>query len=456
MSVRGIGIPATSTGFATLFLAAIVLLAPPAVLAQRGGGRGGASGAGRRPVICIYDCREPNSSTSDEDDARVARVMAVQANSDQTAAFATISKATVDSVTQLQALRDALQKTVPAKQLVDQGSRLEDLLKKARAGNQNFVAALTPQQQSGLKEATRKLAKADADLDKEIKSFDRVLDPKPDPSKLAAAATSLDKAVSIFQTEQLALGAEMSVLLPTGKHEIAYTLEPVTSSVEVGGESISVPAAGAIAQGLPADGPDTYSVRFVADLSDLQDGMTVVLRGVLNQAMRCGLRVEIQEATLVPQPPAALVDIHLHFERWICPPGMGAATELANMDGSIELKLTPSIDEKGGLHLTSQTGRVDAQGLLRDALLTGDLGETFREQVPAAVLVTLQKAVDVRDSLPAPVQSSALLQKARFRDAGTEHLGFVLDGQLKLGSDPTKEFAAQLKQRLTAQETASQ
>ena len=411
---------------------------------------------GRRPVICIYDCREPSSSNSDEDDARVARVMAVQASSDQSATFASITKITNDTVAQLQVLRDTLQKEAPPRQLVDQGSELEDLLGKTRSGNQNFLAALTPQQQSGLKEATRKLIKADADLDKETKSFDRVLDPKPDSKQLAVVASNLDKALSAFQTEQLALGAEMSVILPSERHEIAYTLEPATSSVEIGGQSIPVQAAGAIAQGLPADGPDTYSIRFVADLSDLQDAMTDVLRGVLNQGARCGQRVEIQRATLVPEPPAALVDIHLHFERWICPPGTGSATELANIDGALELKLLTSLDEKGELHVAAQTGKVDAQGLLRDALLNGDLGDTVREQVSASVLTALQKAVEVRTLLPAPAQPSASLEKARFRDAGTGHLSFVLDGQLKLSGDQTRAFAEQLKQRLAAQVNTSQ
>jgi hypothetical protein len=43
------------------------------------------------------------------------------------------------------------------------------------------------------------------------------------------------------------------------------------------------------------------------------------------------------------------------------------------------------------------------------------------------------------------------MQKVRFRDAGTGHLSLVLDGELKLSGDQTREFAAQLKQRLSAQ-----
>jgi hypothetical protein len=442
---------------------ALCLLAAPATFAQRGGGRGGAGGAGRRPVICIYDCRDLNSSNSDADDAKIAHLMAVQASGDQSAAFVTITKLTEDATKQLKAFRDLQQNAAPLDRISKQGDQLEDLLNKARAGNRNFVAALNPTQASGLKEPVRKLARADADLDREIKNLDHVLDPKPDSKQLAAATVSLDKALTAFQNEQLALGTEMSALPLADRHETAFNLEPFTSALELGGQSISIPAAGAIAlppddshSPIPSTGvSDTYSIRFVADLSDLQDNITAILRSALDQGGRCGSRVEIKEAILVPQPPAALVTTHLHYERWICPPGTGAATELADSDGSIELKLTPSLDAQGAVQLSSQNARVDAQGLLRDALLTGDLGDTMREQITASVLAALRKGAEVKNTLPPAALPLATIEQARFKDAGTGHLSLVLDGQLKLVGESTKEFAAQLKQRLSAQGTTT-
>lgn len=440
----------------------LVLAVPQPGFGQRGGGRGGASAAGRRPVICIYDCRDLTSSNSDADDARVAHLMAVQASGDQSAAFVTITKVTEDATKQLKVFRDLVQNAGPSERISKQGDQLEDLLNKARAGNRNFVVALNPGQESGLKEPLRKLAKADADLDKEIKNLDRVLDPKPDGKQLAAATASLDKALAAFQNEQLVLGSEMSALPLAERHEVAFNLEPFTGSMELSGQAISIPAAGAIA--LPAvdagstsvagAASDTYSVRFVADLSDLQDNLTAILRSVLDQGGRCGQRVEIKEAILVPRPPTALVTTHLHYERWICPPGTGTATELADSDGSFELKLTPALDAKGAVQLSPQTGQVKAEGLLRDALLTGNLGDVMREQITASVLAALQKGAEVKSTLPPAALPSATLQKARFKDAGTGHLSLVLDGQLRLAGESTKEFAAQLKQRLSAQAPA--
>jgi hypothetical protein len=437
------------------------LVTSPATLAQRGGGHGGAAGTGRRPVICIYDCRDLTSSNNDADDAKIAHLMAVQASGDQSAAFLTITKVTDDATKQLKAFRNLQQSAAPLERISKQGDQLEELLNKARAGNRNFVAALSPAQESGLREPLRKLAKADADLEREIKNLDRVLDPKPDSKQLAAATASLERALTAFQNEQLALGGEMSALPLAEKHEVAFNLEPFTGSMELGGQALSIPAAGAIA--LPNTEPnslrslaaasDTYSVRFVADLSDLQDNITAILRSVLNQGGRCGQRVEIKEAILVPQPPAALVTTHLHYERWICLPGTGTATELADSDGSIELKLTPTLDANGTVQLSSQNSRVDAQGLLRDALLTGDLGDGVREQITASVLAALRKGAEVKNTLPPAALPSAMLEKARFKDAGTGHLNLVLDGQLKLAGESTKQFAAQLRQRLSAQQT---
>lgn len=446
----------------TLVIVILLTAASPEAFAQRGGGRGGAAGTGRRPVICIYDCRDITSSSGDADDQKIAHLMAVQASGDQSAAFVTITKFTEDATRQLKAFRELQQKDTSSGQLSKQADTLEDSVAKARSGNRNFVASLTPAQESGLKDATRKLLKADADLDKEIKNLDRVLDPKPDNKQLAAATAGIDRTLSVFQNEQLALGNEMSALPLSEKHEVAFNLEPFSGSVELGGQTISIPAAGAIARPTPADlqastvpsaTADTYSIRFVADLSDLQDNMTAILRPLLNQGGRCGQRVEIKEAILVPQPPAAVVTTHLHYERWICPPGTGTATELAFGDGSIELKLTPSLDSNGVVQVSAQTGRVGAEGLLRDALLTGDLGDTMRDQITGAVRTALQKGAEVKNTLPPAALRAATLDKARFKDAGIGHLSLVLDGQLNLSGESTKDFASQLRQRLSAQET---
>jgi hypothetical protein len=125
--------------------------------------------------------------------------------------------------------------------------------------------------------------------------------------------------------------------------------------------------------------------------------------------------------------------------------------EVAAGDGEIEVKLTPSLEQNAGLGLVSEITRVDAKGFLLDMLRSGDLGATLRDQIAASLLSALQKGTDLKATLPAAAQESATIQKAQFQSAGADHLSLVLDGQLQLSDDQTKQFATQLKQRLSAQ-----
>jgi len=157
--------------------------------------------------------------------------------------------------------------------------------------------------------------------------------------------------------------------------------------------------------------------------------------------------------------------------------------ELASSEGTVEVKLTPSIDTnkieqnqidqnktgsnlvaqppaepnsiqpKPSLHLASEFGRVDADGLFRESLLSGSLGDTVREQVAAALLPAMATAANLKATLPPVAQDSATLRKVQFQDAGAGQLRLVLDGQLQLSDEQTKQFAVQLKQPMSAQQT---
>ena len=140
----------------------------------------------------------------------------------------------------------------------------------------------------------------------------------------------------------------------------------------------------------------------------------------------------------------------LHFERWVCA-GQQSPTEVAGGEATIDVKLTPSVAPNTGLALASEMSRVQADGLLRDLLRSGDLGVTLRNQITAALLSALQKGANLKATLPPAAQNSATLQKAEFQDAGSDQLTMILDGQLQFSDEQTTQFAAQLKQRLAAQ-----
>src|SRR3984957_5425276 len=455
-----------------LSLAAIAfLISPTRMLAQHGGGRS-QPGANSKPVICVHDCVEPHSGLGDDDDRNLERLMAVQATPEQTTSFNRLLKG-------VQAARDRLQSFLKLPQApgssASSGSAatLDQSVENLRTASQNLLASFSSVQKSGLKDVTRKVESADSDLDKLRTAFTRILQTaKADSAPVAASAANLDSALASFQNQQLALGREMSIVLPSDGQDFAFILPGAKTTIDLAGQSISIPVSGATARTSAADGQDQFSLRVVADFSDLQQNITGIVRSLLTRSPRCGERLEIQHASLHPLDPASLVVVRLHFERWICPGG--SPMELASGEATVEVKLTPSIDEKKieqskgdqnktastsidpspSLHLASEFGRVDADGLLRESLLSGSLGDTVREQAAAALYPPMLKAATLKAALPPAAQGSGTLRKAQFQDAGAGQLRLVLEGQLQLSDEQTKQFVAQLKQPLSAQETS--
>jgi hypothetical protein len=453
----------------TALMVGIALLASPSrILAQRGGGGGGrgmmSTGGG------VVGGR-PDGISEKDDLKNFHRAMAVQANAEQRAAFAKVAQYTQAASDQLQAFRESLQK-VPASSLSDRATAVAQAIEKARSGNQNFLASLSSAQKSGLEDLTKKLAKADSELDRQLKALDQIVQaPKPSNEQISSSAASLDKTLAGFQNEQLALGREMSILFDPASQDVTFSLPAVTNSIIVDGQPVSIPASGVVSRtstgtsaATPAEnGPILFNLKLVADLTDLQQNVTGILRSELTRSPRCGERIEVLQATLTPLEPASLVVARVHFERWICPPGQQSPIEVASGEGTLEVKLTLSVEPaaaptaaqtaepNAALHLVSEITRVDASGFVRDSLRSGDLGANLRDQIAASLLSALRMGTDLKTTLPPAAQKSATLQKARFQNDGADQLSLVLDGQLQLSDEQTQQFAAQLKQRLSAQ-----
>jgi hypothetical protein len=438
---------------AILMIAVAVLVAPRPAFGQRS-----AAGRARRPSICIHDCPDtPEGDTSVDDLKDFDHLMAVQASDQQTAWFASLVQDAQAASAQLQALREILPKAPAPAALSEHAGSLDQAVEKVRTGSQNFLGSLSTAQKSGLKDLTEKLTKADSDLDKETKTLDEIVHgQRPDSERLANSAASLEKALTRFQNEEFALGSEMSIILPTG--ELAFNLPTVTSSIDIAGQPVSIPASGVASRTSVVDGNSLFNLKVVADLSDLQENITAILRSQLTRSPRCGERIAIQDATLFPKAPASLVVAHLHFERWICPPfkGMESPTELADADGAIEIKLTPSVQPDASLRLVPEISRVDADGLLRELLVSGTLGTTLRDQIAAVILTATRKGADLTATLPLSAQKVATVRKIQFQEVRPGQLSLLVDGQLQFSDEQTRQFASQLRQRLSAQQTPAQ
>lgn len=441
-------------GVAALLIAFALLAGPQEMLAQRGGSRSGR----QKTMICVYDCPEIPDRISTEDDLKkFQHFMDVQATSDQSAALTRVMQYGQTAGTQLQVLRDGLEKSPAPKTLSDRGASLDLAIQQARAGNKNFLSALSPVQESGLKELTKKLLKADSDLEVQLKAFDRTLESSKTASEqIIPEAANLNTALASFQSRQSELAYEMGIILPSSSQDLTLRLPPLTTSTEIAGRSIAVTGTGLVFRTSAADGHNLFGLRFIADLYDLQQNITDVLRSQLNRSPSCGERIQVQEGDLIPDAPASIVRTRIHYEHWICPgfQGQGSPTELAEADGVFEVKLTPAVDSKTGLHLDSEISKVEVDGSLRDSLLSGDLGVMVREQIAAALLSVIQRGANLKAAIPSATDDLATLHKSSFQDAGAGKLTLILDGQLQLSDEQVKQFSAQLSERLSAQKTS--
>ncbi len=430
---------------ATLLTGLLPLVYPLTANAQRHGGAsagGGGISAPTRP-----------RGVKDQDTLKdFHQAMAVQATSQQTTEFQALVKSTAAATSSLQILLQQFQQGN-----VDQPHResVDKSLEAARNGARKFEAGFSPAQKSGLKESAKRLAKADSDLEQEQKKMDDGLQAKAQPSDLAARAENLGKALTDFSNQQLALGREMSITLANGQ-DVAFAFPEANHPVKIANQTINIGVSGALDQIAAQAGRRTFKLELAANLTDLQQNITDVLRAQLNVLEGCGQRVSIQRATLMPAAPTALLVLQLHFERWTCAGTLGqqSATELAEGDGSVEVKLSASVEKPNALKVVATLGRITASGMMAEALRSGSLGDDVRATIAQSVLSAAQSASDFNVALPPAVRNSAIIQGASFQDVGAGNLILVLNGQVEMTNEQADSLATQLNQALSAHGTA--
>ena len=386
--------------------------------------------------------------------------LAAQATSEQVAEFQALLKSTDTAKAQLQDYLQELSKqgAQPAfRTATPDHAALDQALDNARNGTKKFEEGLSAEQKSRLKEIAKRLSKADSDLEQDQRKLDQAVDAKVPAGEVSAHAEVLDKAIADFYTEQLALGREMSITLSSGQ-DLTFMLPQVKNPVNIANQTIAVTVSGGLSQIAVQGSQRTFKLELVADLSDLQQNITDLLRAQLDTSDLCGQRIAIRQANLEPSAPAGLLSIRLHFERWTCNRMFGQVTpsELAEGDGTVEIKLTASVESPSTLKVTAALGRIDAGGMMADSLHSGSLGDDLRETVSESVLSALRAGADLKVALPTAVQNSATLQSAKFRESGAGVLDAVLEGQMELSSDQSNLLASQLNQALSAKGTPPQ
>ena len=442
MAPRGI-----SSATNALILGSVLLAYPLAATAQRHGGAGGTGGSG------LSGISRPTGVDEKDTLKDFHQAMAMQATSQQIAEFQSLVKSTEAAKAELQVLLEQFHKENAAPES-PRRDNLDQLLENARTWNKKFQQGFSPAQKSGLKDIAKRLAKADSDLEQGQKRLDQSLDVKAAGPEVAAYAESLDKTLTDFYNQQLALGREMSITLASGQ-DMAFTLPQVKNPVSIANLTLAVPVSGMLSQVAAQGGQRTFKMELTADLSDLQQNITELLRAQLDTSATCGQRVAIRQARLTPSPPGSLLVVQLHFERWTCTRTFGqqTANELAEGDGTVEIKLTPAMENANTWKLISAFGRIEATGMMLDALRSGSFGEDLLGKTAQSVLSAARAGSDFKLALPPAVQNSAVLQSARFQDAGVGSLTIVLDGEIQISNEQADQLASQLNRAFSARGT---
>jgi hypothetical protein len=425
------------------------LACPVAAAAQR---HGSGSSLGGGINGSVSGSNRPTGVSEGDSFKDFHQVLAVQAASEQVAEFEILVKSTQAAQSELQMLLQQLRNQTSLANSAPR-SPLDLALDDARNRNKKFQEGFSDEQKSGLKEIVKRLAKADSDLDQEEKKLNQSFDLKSPSPDLVAHAETLDKALTDFSNQQLALGREMSITLAKAQ-DVAFTLPQVKSPVRLGRQIIPISVSGLLSQITAQGAQRTFQLVMVADLSPVQQDITDLMRRQLENASACGERLAVRQASLAPAAPASVLTVWLHYERWLCTGGPRTATELAEGDGKAEFKLTAALDQSNTLNVSAAVSRIDANGMLGEALRSGSLGDDLREKVAQSVEAVSRAASDFKTALPPALQNSANLQTAKFQDQGVGGLIVVLEGHIELSNDQTAQLASQLNQALSAQSTA--
>ena len=371
--------------------------------------------------------------------------LAVQATSEETAEFQALVKETDAAKTKLQAFSER-QVKAGAESETTSGAELDQALQKARADSQKFVEGFSTTQKSGLKDLLKKLGKADSDLEVQEKKLTESLVPNRIETGIAFLGEGLTRSLKGFVDELLALGREMGVVLAEDS-DLTFNLAEVKNPVSLGNQTISLSQSGVISQVAAANGRRTLKLELIADLSDLKQNITDLLRAHVDMGSGCGERLRIRKATIESSSPASVLVLNMHYERWSCSRlvGQTALQELAEGDGAVEIRVTPVIQKEGSLNLAIEFSRINAGGAMGESLRSGDLGDELRGKLTDVILPVVWAGLNFEKSLPAAVRGSAAVRSARFQDAGVGRLAIEFDGQMEVSDEQVSLMVSQLK-----------
>jgi hypothetical protein len=229
---------------------------------------------------------------------------------------------------------------------------------------------------------------------------------------------------------------------PACAQELTFRTPPFKVSVGIDNQPITLTTT-AVVSGTR----DLFRLRLNTDLSDLQDHITGLLQAQLNRSDRCGERLSVENATLVPASPASLLTAHVHFERWVCVKLLGkeTANRLVGGNGIVPVKLTPSVGEGNQVTLVPEVGQIEADGSLGEVLQSPSIRDKLRDKIGNSLLSAMQKAANLSAALPAGMEKVASVQNVQFVDGGSARLGLEVQGDVHISTRDLRALIDQAK-----------
>jgi hypothetical protein len=209
----------------------------------------------------------------------------------------------------------------------------------------------------------------------------------------------------------------------------AIALPVLRTSLQVDDQTVAIAVSGSVDR-IPADqGRSAFEMNLRADLRDLQEHITPILRAELNRDERCGDRLAIEQAALAPAAPAGSLTTSLHYEKWVCVKAFhkDLVKRLAGGNGTVQVQLTPRAIDGKTLRLEATLGDIQADGSIAELLRSPDFAEKLREKLAKAL-----DKVNLQETIPPAVRGMASIEEANFADAGNGRLALQVRAKVSV------------------------
>jgi len=224
--------------------------------------------------------------------------------------------------------------------------------------------------------------------------------------------------------------------------EPVFRIPPVSTTLNIEGQPVQLSVSGSVFTPAADNGRETIRVELNADLADFQRNLTAILGAQLNQSNRCGERLNVLNAKLVPATPAAALTLTAHVEKWACAKAFGKeiVKRLVGGDGTIGVRLTPRVED-GAVKLAAEVTSIQADGSLGELLRS----DAIREKIRATVVSAVEKSTDFKTALPPAVQEIVSIERAQFAGSGEGRLALAVSSQVRIPVAQARELIEHLK-----------